>query len=427
MKGKNRDMVQSIIKQLEEKDIFKKLYIDEEQISHQKERYSQLIENHQSANKHRISIYSSPGRTEISGNHTDHQQGRVLAAAINLDMVAIVHRRDDQIVKIKSDGFNIDAVDLNDLDKKEHEVGTSESLIRGIASRMKQQHYKIGGFEATIHSEVLEGSGLSSSASFEVLIGTILNHEFNEGIISAQEIAQIAQYSENVYFDKPSGLMDQMACSVGNLIMIDFEDKEYPRINQLDTDMLSFGYKLCIVDTKGSHADLTPDYAAIPYEMKQVANYFNKQYLREVDPKLFFESISSLRDQCSDRAILRALHFFNENQRVSDAYESLTKNDFNSFLEIIKASGDSSFKYLQNVYSTSDPLNQALSLGIAMSEQILKDQGVTRVHGGGFAGTIQSFVKEDVVKTYQQDIEKIFGKGSCHILSIRHEGGVKVY
>ncbi len=420
-------MVQSIIKQLEERNIFKKLYIDEEQIHHQKERYSQLIESHKSTSKHPISIYSSPGRTEVSGNHTDHQQGRVLAAAINLDMIAVVQKRDDQLVMVKSDGFIIDTINLNDLDKKEAEIGTSESLIRGIASRMKQCNYKIGGFEATIHSEVLEGSGLSSSASFEVLIGTILNHEFNEGLISAQEIAQIAQYSENVYFDKPSGLMDQMACSVGDLIMIDFMDKENPKINQLDIDMLSFGYKLCIVDTKGSHADLTPEYASIPNEMKQVANYFNKQYLREVDPQHFFDSIHSLREQCSDRAILRAIHFFNENQRVQDAYESLHDNDFNSFLEIIKASGDSSFKYLQNVYATSEPLHQALSLGIAMSEHILGKHGVTRVHGGGFAGTIQSFVKEDVVKTYQQDIEAIFGKGSCHILSIRHEGGVKVY
>jgi len=408
-------------------DKFKQLYVDKEVSERQKERYVRLLNQyHETFTGDTISIYSAPGRSEVGGNHTDHQHGRVLAASINLDTIAIVSKREDNIIHIISEGFDIKKVDISNLDINEQEAGTSESLIRGICARSKELGYVVGGFNAYMSSEVLEGAGLSSSAAFEVLIGTILSGEYNDNTIDAIEIAKIGQYSENNYFKKPCGLMDQMACSVGGFITIDFKDPQNPVVEKVDYDFDLSNHSLCIVDTKGSHADLTNDYASIPLEMKKIANYFGKDYLREVDIEKFYNDITSLRKLCGDRSVLRAIHFFNENERVKEEVNALKNADFTRFKQLIKESGNSSYKYLQNVYSPQDITEQNLSLGLALSEHILKDKGVSRVHGGGFAGTIQAFVPNDLLATYQKEIELVFGEGSCHILKIRSDGGIKV-
>lgn len=275
-------------------------------------------------------------------------------------------------------------------------------------------------------SDVLQGSGLSSSAAFEVMIGTILSGLYNHMSIDPVLIAQVGQYSENVYFGKPCGLMDQCACSVGSLIHIDFKDNEHPIVEKIEVDFPQFKHSLCIVDVHASHADLTDDYASIPYEMKKVAQYFGKEFLREVDENEFYKHLPEIRKMTGDRAILRAIHLFAENKRVELAVQALNDSDFSQFKSVIKASGESSYKYLQNIYSNHYTQNQAVSIAIALSEMILKDKGVCRVHGGGFAGTIQVFVEDSYVETYKEEIEKYFGKGACHILKVRKYGGIKV-
>ena len=371
-------------------------------------------------------IVSAPGRTEVGGNHTDHNKGCVVAASVNLDSVAVVKSNNSTVVNFISEGFEIKPVDLSDLSVKKDEVNRTESLIRGIAARFVQLGYKVSGFDATSNSKVLPGSGISSSASFEVLVGEIFNHLFNEGKINAIEIAQIAQYAENEYFGKPCGLMDQSACSVGSLIHIDFKDNSKPVVEKVDVEFSSFKHSLCIVDVHASHADLTDDYAAVPYEMKKVAQFFGKEVLREVDEKDFYNQLVEVRKEVGDRAILRAIHLFNENKRVEKAVSSLKNDDFDTFKQVIKDSGDSSYKYLQNVYSNKYPDNQAVSLALALSEGILENHGVCRVHGGGFAGTIQAFVEDEYVDHYKEEIEKYFGEGSCHVLKVRKFGGMKV-
>ena len=379
------------------------LYADPSLLDYQKQRYAAALDKYQTLfGDDEVSIYSAAGRSEISGNHTDHQHGCVLAGSINLDAIGIVSKQ-DHIIKVISDDFDIKPIDLNDLDKKEDELGTSEALIRGVVSKLKELGYNVGGFTAFITSDVLMGAGLSSSAAFETIIGTILDGLYNDMKIDMVTIAKVGQYAENVYFGKPCGLMDQCACAVGGLISIDFKD------------------------TKGSHADLTDAYGAVPTEMKEVAHYFGKEVLREVDEDEFYSNIASLRTALNnDRAILRAIHFFNENRRVNTIVERLNKDDFEGFKTLIQESGNSSYKFLQNVYADFDYKNQAVSLGLAMSEMILKDHGVCRVHGGGFAGTIQAFVENSYVETYKEEIEKVFGKGSCHILKVRKLGGCKV-
>lgn len=410
------------IKNNEYDEVFNDVYVDTNLLDYQKERYVNAIEKYISLyGDKEVTIVSVPGRSEVCGNHTDHQHGEVLAAAINLDIIAVVGLQDS--VKILSDEYDLKDISLDDLAKKDAEAGTSEGLIRGVLARFKQLDLNIGGFNAYMTSDVLQGSGLSSSAAFEVMIGTILSALYNDMTIDPVLIGQIGQYSENVYFDKPCGLMDQCACSVGSLIHIDFKDNNHPVVEKVDVDFSSYKHSLCIVDVHASHADLTADYASIPAEMKDVAHFFGKEFLRDVDEDEFYKQLSKLRDKVSDRAVLRAIHLFNENKRVQRIVEALNNNQFDKFKDIISESGNSSYKYLQNVYSNYDVDNQAVSLALALSEDILDAHGVARVHGGGFAGTIQAFVEDDYVDCYKEKIEAVFGKGSCHVLKIRKYGG----
>lgn len=369
-----------------------------------------------------VNVFTAAGRSEISGNHTDHQHGRVLAASINLDTIAVAAKADG-VIEVVSDGFEISPVSLDTLEPVKEEAETSEALIRGLCRALKDAGYEIGGFKAFMTSDVLVGAGLSSSASFEVMIGEILSGLYNDSKIDPVEIAKASQYAENVFFGKPCGLMDQCACAVGGLITIDFENPKAPDVRAVDCDFGKNGYSLCITDTKGSHADLTHEYASIPEEMKQVAAAFGKEVLREVDPKQFTDEIAQLREKVGDRPVLRAIHFFNENERVPEIVAALESNDFEGFLKGIEASGNSSFKYLQNVFPSSDPTAQGVAIALAVSEDLLKDtEGVSRVHGGGFAGTIQVFVPNDQVQTYKAGMEKVFGPDSCHVLKIRKVG-----
>ena len=421
--------INTLIKELELNKHDQKLvnlYLDPHQLDYQRNRYVNALKKYQSLyDDTDIKVISVSGRSEVSGNHTDHQHGRVLAAALNLDGIAIVSKSNE--VHIVSDDLNVKKILIDDLEKRDNEEGTTESLVRGVLYKLKEEGYKIGGFNAYITSDVLVGSGLSSSAFFEDMIGMIINTLYNDNKIDLVEIAKIAQYAENVYFNKPCGLMDQCACIVGGLISIDFKDPSTPIVEAIDVDFSSFHHSLCIIDVKADHADLTDEYAAVPREMKEIANYFNKEVLRDVDEEEFYHSIASLREECGDRQVLRAYHFFNENNRVLEIVDALKNKDFESFKKGIKASGDSSYKYLQNVYPSSHPYNQAISIALSMSEHILKDNGVVRVHGGGFAGTIQAFVKDDYVDTYKKEIEKIFGKNTCHVLKIRNKGGCVVF
>ena len=407
-------------------ELLNDIYVDTNLLDYQRERYVKAINKYVSLyGDTDVEIYSAPGRSEVGGNHTDHQHGCVLAAAVNLDAIAVVGRVDNKI-KVLSDDFDIAPINLEDLEIKKAEEGTSEALIRGVCARLKELGYNVGGFNAFITSDVLMGAGLSSSAAFETIIGTIISGLYNDMTIDPVVIAQVGQYAENVYFGKPCGLMDQCASSVGSLINIDFNDVAKPIVNKVDVDFSKFGHSLCIVDTKGSHADLTDEYAAIPMEMKKVANYFGKEFLREVDEEDFFNDIAGARKACQDRAVLRAIHLFEENKRVDQEVKALNNSDFETFKKVVKESGDSSYKFLQNVYANCDVQNQSVSIGLAMSEKIIGRNGVCRVHGGGFAGTIQAFVKDEFVTAYKTEIERVFGKGSCHVLKVRKYGGKKV-
>lgn len=372
-------------------------------------------------------FFSAPGRTEVSGNHTDHNHGKVIAAAVDLDIIACVCPIDEPVVYLKSEGFPEDKVDLSDLSVRENEKNTSAALIRGVAKGLIDRGYKIGGFKAYTTSDVLKGSGLSSSAAFEVLIGTILNELYNAPhIANPIEIAQIAQYAENVYFGKPSGLMDQMASSFGGFISIDFADTDEPEIDCLMFDLAKHNFSLCIVDTKGNHADLTPEYAAIPNEMKSVAKFFGKEYLREITKDDVLSNIAALREKCGDRAILRALHFFDENERVAELCHFIDTDNFEWFLNYINASGNSSYKYLQNVFASSVPDEQGVSLALNVIERLLDGEGAHRVHGGGFAGTVQAFVPNRILDKFKAGVEAVFGEGSCYVLNVRSVGGTEI-
>ena len=422
---KKASLVINEIKENKYNDLLADIYVDAALVEAQKVRYVKAIEKFiELYGDKDIEIYSTPGRSEVSGNHTDHQRGEVLAAAINLDIIAVVEKAD--VVKVLSDGYDIKAIALDDLTKKDDEKESSEGLIRGVLARYKELGFNIGGFNAFMSSDVLQGSGLSSSAAFEVMVGTILSGLYNDMSIDPVVIAQVGQYAENVYFGKPCGLMDQCACSVGSLINIDFKDNANPIVRKVEVDFPEFKHSLCIVDVHASHADLTDDYASIPTEMKAVAKVFDKEVLREVDEKEFYARLPEVRNLVNDRAVLRAIHLFEENKRVEKAVKALNDRDFEAFKAVIKASGDSSYKYLQNIYSNNDYLNQAVSIAISLSEMILGDNGVCRVHGGGFAGTIQAFVKDEFVENYKAEIEKYFGEGSCHILKVRKYGGKKV-
>ena len=371
-------------------------------------------------------VFSAPGRTEVGGNHTDHQYGRVLAAGVSLDVIAMVVPSDDSVIEVKSEGFPLDRVDISDLEVKEDEKNTSASLIRGVCAGFAKNGHRIGGFRAYTTSNVLKGSGLSSSAAFEVLIGNILNGLYNSGEVSDVEIAKLSQFAENVYFGKPSGLMDQMASSVGGFITIDFKDPDEPVIEAISADFSASGLSLCIVDTKGSHADLTPEYAAVPAEMRSVAAFFGKSVLREVPKADILANLAALREKVGDRAVLRALHFEDDNDRVVRQADALRKGDIDTFLALVRESGRSSYMYLQNVFASSAPREQGLSTALYLAAQLLGDEGAYRVHGGGFAGTIQAFVPANKLEGFKADMEAVFGEGSCYVLSIRPFGGTRV-
>lgn len=413
---------------MSEKNIYtiKELYgIERETV--QIERYKKAIEKFKELyGDCEYRIFSASGRTEVGGNHTDHNFGKVLAAGVSLDVIAIVKKTDDSIIEVKSEGFPKDVVDLNDLSVHENEKEDSSALIRGVAAGFKNKNYSIGGFKAYTTSNVLKGSGLSSSAAFEVLIATILNYLYNDLKATNVEIAQIAQYAENVYFGKPSGLMDQMASSVGSFITIDFKDPENPVIEKIDFDFAKCGHSLCIVDTKGSHADLTDEYASIPAEMKSVAGYFGKDVLREITLSDVLANIVDIREKFGDRALLRSLHFLNENETVEREAKALQSGDFKAFLKEVTKSGNSSYKYLQNIYANKTPQEQGLAVGLNLAEMVLDGEGACRVHGGGFAGTIQAFVPNNKLEKFIETLNGCFGEGSCHIISIRPVGGIEV-
>lgn len=371
-------------------------------------------------------FFSAPGRTEICGNHTDHNNGKVFAASVDLDVIAVTQQTDDGFVTVKSEGFPEIRIDINDLDVHEDEKNTSAALIRGVLKGFVKNGHKIGGFRAYATSTIMQGSGLSSSAGFEVLIGTILSHIYNNGEISPIKIAQISQFAENEYFGKPSGLMDQMACSVGGFVAIDFKDNDIPVIESVPCDFAKFEHALCIVDAKGSHADLTDEYASIAKEMKDIAGFFDCETLRSLALPDIMLNINELRSQFGDRAVLRAIHFFHENERVEKVIHALKNERFENFLLSVKESGGSSFKYLQNIYANSDIRHQCLSIALNIAENTLHRKGACRVHGGGFAGTIQAFVPFDLLKQFKMNMEKVFGLNSCHILTIRNVGGCEV-
>lgn len=374
-----------------------------------------------------IGIFSAPGRTEVCGNHTDHQRGRVLAASVNLDVIAVVAKNGSGRVNIQSEGYPMDSLNADELNANPAERNSSLSLIRGILAKFTELGYTMGGFDAYTTSSVLAGSGLSSSAAFEVLVGTIVNDLFCGGRESALKIAQIGQYAENVYFGKPCGLMDQAASSVGGFTTIDFQDAQQPIVEKIDFDFANCGYALCIIDTRGSHADLTPDYAAIPVEMRQVANFFGKEVLSEVDETAFYAGLAKLREKVGDRGVLRAIHFFGDNERVLKEVAALKSDNFDEFKKLVIESGYSSYMYLQNVYSPTHVQQQGVSLTLALCQKLLEGiGGAYRVHGGGFAGTVQSFVPAGHLAEFIRRIEEVLGQGSCHPLSIRPVGGIRI-
>ena len=369
-------------------------------------------------------LFSSPGRTEIGGNHTDHQHGRVLCGSVNLDIIAIVVPNGSNLMQIKSEGHKIDSVDIDDLSVNPDDFGKSFTLLKGVGNKFKEMGYTLGGFDAYTISQVPGGSGLSSSAAYEVLIGNILNSLFANGEVNSVEIAKIGQFAENVYFGKPCGLMDQMACSVGGIISVDFEDNSNPIITQMEG--MGDGYKLCIIDSCVDHADLTDEYSDITVEMRKVANFFGKDYLREVDKKDFFDNLKAVREVAGDRAVLRAIHFFGDNDRVVEQVKALQDKDYDKFRKLIVESGHSSFMYLQNVYVTTKPSEQAVAVILALCEELLRNDGAYRVHGGGFAGTIQAFVPNAQVPSFKASMDALLGEGKCHVLNIRAVGGTEI-
>lgn len=406
----------------------KAVYVTDEAVENQKPRYIETLNafGELFSFDREVSIMSAPGRTEVCGNHTDHNNGKVLAASINLDAIAVVSKNDDNIIRVKSKGHRINVVDLADLLPNKSKFGDSTALVQGVAAGIKNLGYTVSGFDACTTSDVMGGSGLSSSAAYEVLLGTIVSNLFNGGEISAVDIAKVAQYSENVHFGKPCGLLDQMASSVGTFVTIDFKSTSEPVIKKVNFDFSKSGHSLCIVDTGGNHSDLTDDYAAVRGEMESVAKALGKNVLKEVSYDAFFNALPSLKDKVNDRALLRAIHFYNENKRVDRAIECLENGDFEGFKAIIIESGRSSYMLNQNVYTPKNPTEQKLSLALAMSEEMLSGKGAWRVHGGGFAGTIQAFVPNDMLSEYKSTIEGVFGEGSCHVLIIRPVGGTQV-
>jgi galactokinase len=407
---------------------FRKLYgNDTIELKKQAKRYADLLKQFEAAfGSKEVTFFSSPGRTEIGGNHTDHNYGRVLAGAVNLDNVAVAAKNNTDIVRIESEGYPRFEVNLNYLVPDKKEQFTSSSLVRGISSRLKESGCAIGGFDACIDGGVPKGSGLSSSASFEVLIGAIISELFNSGKVDPIQNAIIGQYAENNYFGKPCGLMDQTACAMGGLITIDFKDPSNPVVKRVNFDFVTTGFALVITDTGGNHADLNDEYASLPIDMKAVAAELGAKVLRQVSLEQVIQIAPKIREKVGDRAILRAIHFQGDNQRVVDQVAALERNDFKAFLNMVIDSGFSSYMYNQNIYPVNNIKEQGVSLALALSELVLKGKGAWRVHGGGFAGTIQAFVPNELLDKYINTLEHIYGPGSCHKLFIRQQGAGKV-
>ncbi len=409
------------------------LSVPEERLPAERERYARAVDEFASIyGDGDISLYSVGGRSEISGNHTDHNHGRVIAASVNLDILAVAKKTDDGTVRIKSEGFPEDVVEFSAVaEPDDAKYFTSAAIIAGMEKAFLNAGYNVGGFDAYTTSNVLKGSGISSSAAFEVMVGNILNYLYNDGRVSNVEIAKMSQFAENEYFGKPCGLMDQTACAVGGFITIDFADPTSPVIEKMDFDLTAAGYRLCIVNTGGNHADLNEDYASVPAEMKRVARELGVGVLRETSrealDRLLSEGGDEIREKLGDRAIMRAYHFFAENERVSAQVDALRRGDIDGFKSGVTASGNSSFKYLQNVYTTKNVREQGLSLALCLTEEFLRDKnGVCRVHGGGFAGTIQAFIPLDDAPAYEALMNGVFGEHACHILSVRKNGACRI-
>ena len=423
--------IQSVLSNLNKgvyKEAFSRLYGNSDKaLEYQTKRYIKAVESFSEIfpTRNEINLYSAPGRTEIGGNHTDHQQGSVLAGAVNLDAIAIVSFHNDGCIRLKSEGFEQITIDLSDTGVHQGELGTS-AIVRGIAARFMEKGVQIGGFDAYCTSDVICGGGISSSAAFEMLICTVIDEHYNKEKSSALEMARIGWFAETTYFGKKCGLLDQTVSAFGGLVGIDFSDVANPIIEKIDYDFSQSGYTLCITDTKSSHEDLTDDYVAIREEMEAIAAFFGKKVLSQVDEAKFYESISELRQKTTDRAVMRAAHFFDETRRAKEEAESLKNGDFDTFLKLVNESGDSSSALLQNLYSTKHPTRQDLPLAIMVSKRILGGKGAVRVHGGGFAGTIQAFVPNELVETYSKEMEKIFGIDTCLKLTIRPVGGVEI-
>lgn len=411
-----------------------KLYGEDGSIlARQRERYISLIDEFVSryGSERDIALFSVPGRSELSGNHTDHNHGCVIAGSIDLDIIAVAARNDGGVIRIKSEGFPEDIVDTDSFNAPiKASFGSSEALIAGVAEGFKRRGLNVGGYDACTASSVLKGSGLSSSAAFENMVGLILSHFYNSGCVDFVTLAQISQYAENEFFGKPCGLMDQVACAAGGIVSIDFADTASPIVEKLDFDLTAEGYCLCIINTGGNHADLTPDYAAVPAEMKAVAAELGKSFLRETDRETLIRAIPRLRERVGDRAILRALHFFAENDRVAEQRSALGRGDLAGYLSLVRDSGISSFCYLQNVYTVSNVSEQGLSLALNLCQSYLStlDQPTAwRVHGGGFAGTVQAYVPVSAADGFVSLLESVFGQGSCYLLKIRLSGAVRVF
>ena len=408
--------------------LFSELYgNDEAVIKKQQNRYEKAIRSFSEffPSREDIKIYSAPGRTEIGGNHTDHQRGVVLAGAVNLDTLAVVAFHNEGIVRVKSEGYMLAEIQVSDINANSKDDGTT-ALVKGVMTKFKEKGVTVSGFDMYTTSEVICGGGISSSAAFETLIGTVINEQYNKGQASAFEIAQYGWFAENVFFGKSCGLLDQTVSSFGGLVTIDFKDTSAPAIEKIDFDFEKYGYTLCITDTKSSHENLTDDYVAIRKEMKQVADYFECEVLSEVNEKEFYNTLPNLRKFCSDRAIMRAMHFFAETKRAKEEAEALKEGDVERFLRLVNESGISSGNLLQNLYSNNTPTEQAIPLALAISKSILGNKGAVRVHGGGFAGTIQAFVPTDMVKEYKIEMERVYGDGSCHQMKIRPAGGTLI-
>ncbi|HBJ10340.1 MAG TPA: galactokinase [Ruminococcaceae bacterium] len=404
---------------------FSMLYGD---VSAARARYLKACESFEGifGGKEGIRLFSAPGRTEVGGNHTDHQHGCVLAGGVNLDVIAVAAPNNDGKVRIKSEGYDMDVIDITELEKNTAEHGRASALIRGVLSRFKELGADISGFNAYTTSNVLKGSGLSSSAAFEVLVGNIVNGMFFNNKADEITIAKIGQYAEREYFGKPCGLLDQMASSLGGFTYADFFNPADPITEKINLDIHSFGYTLCVVDTGGNHANLTQDYADITVECKEISNKLGVDFLRDADQNRFYNSIAELRRACGDRAVLRAFHFFNENDRVEKQKAALKAGDFEGFLKLVNESGESSYDYLQNLYSNSAVSEQGLPLAIALTKKFLNGKGACRVHGGGFAGTIQCYIPSELLADYKKTIEAVFGQNSCCVLNIRPVGGYEI-